>query len=658
MTLERIGPSLYSKGGTVFEPQVATIFPDTRTLVTEGTTHMRHREVYCDHLEEQRRAAQAEPLTASERSKIWRSGVDLIVQPDLVLIRPDPDQIDRVLQADELLQGIVNKQRIGFLLASNAKVFAALMKRGELWRIASDAVTTEEMKKRIRNARMRLEGRAIYYYSPPTGTRFLTLNELRLLAGLNAAELHQHLTEIQTYCQRYSKRGGLEVDFFLGGAGVREGFRDARFPADDEEALRAEHRRLCGLFEDDVRPHLRSDDVAAEKWRLAMYDALYPLEEYTIEAHERIGLAAEFRKHVKWLPGGRLKRGHLDFDPIFDKVTGAELQALESQQNRRARAIILNFVRDYGDLEYINVGWINETLSRAHRPERGRRDLYMVAMKRASEDREQVRMLRMQKWDMTFRLDQGKSPETAMFETEEYTEYTQDRYLGCRRLGMNLFGPVRIGKISELYHGLQKKLDGTPIWTPYFDREYVQGIASDRLAEDRWSRPGYAERFAQLLGQAAASNLIVGRGDGRADGVADEDLMVFFDDGDEVVVERDGTIESLAVMHHTGSFWHFQPPLCRFASAYARPVLQRWDKLPDPAAFARIYLDAMIDRFADIQREYREDRHAFEHLFHLRQPRSEGNFAHRWQRVLKRLEETDPAALKEAIAARLRRAAT
>jgi len=305
-------------------------------------------------------------------------------------------------------------------------------------------------------------------------------------------------------------------------------------------------------------------------------------------------------------------------------------------------------------LEYINVGWINETLSRAHRPERGRRDVYVVAMKRASEDEERVHMLRMQKWDVTFRLDQSKSPETAMFETEEYTEYTQDRYLGCRRLGMNLFGPVRIGKISELYHGTQEKLDGTPIWPPYFEREYVRGIASDKLTRDHWSRPGYAERFAQLLGQAAASNIIVGRGDGQAEEIADEDLIVFFDDGDEVIVERDGMIESLVVMHHTGSFWHFRPPLCRFAAAYARPVNRRRDELPDPAAFARIYLDAMIERFKDIQREYREDRHAFEHLFHLRQPRAEGNFAHRWECVLKRLEETDPDKLKEALAACLR----
>ncbi len=525
MTLERIGPSLYSTRGTVFEPQVATIFPDTETLVTDGTTHMRHREVYCDRLEEQRRAGNADPLTSSERLKIWQAGVDLIVQPDVVFIRPDVDKIERVLRADELLQEIVNKRRIRFQLASNAKVFAALTKRGELWRIASDAVTSDEMKTSIGNARMRLDGRAVFYYSPTTGTRFLTLNEFRLLGELNASELHQDLTEIQTYCQRYSKRGGLEVDFFLGGANLRAAFRDAILPAADEEALRAEYRRLCGLFAETVLPHLRSDDLNVWPWLQEMYDALYPLEEYVAEPQEWLGLAAEFRKHVKWLPGGRLKRGHLDFDPVFDNHTAAESAALERPENRRARAIILNFVRDYGDLEYINVGWINESLSRAHRPERGRRDVYVVAMKRASEEREQVRMLRMQKWDMTFRLDHGKSPETAMFETEEYTEYTQDRYLGCRRLGMNLFGPVRVGKISELYKGTQPDLEGTPIWTPYFERDYVHGIASDKVTKDRWSRPGYAERFAELLGQAAASNIIVGRGDGRSAGIPDEDLV-------------------------------------------------------------------------------------------------------------------------------------
>jgi hypothetical protein len=651
MALEQIGPPLYSTAGTVFEPQVATIFPDGQMLVTEGTTHLQNREAYCDWLEEERRAANDGPLTANERSSIWQSGVDLIVQSDAVLIRPDPDQIDLVLSADELLQEVVNKLRIRFLLASSAEVRAALTKRGEFWRIASDAVTTEEMKARTQNSRMKLGGHAIYYYSPPTGTRYLTLNELRNLADLDADGLRQHLVEIQTYCQRYSKRGGLEVDFFLGGASLRTAFRDASFSEADEEALRAEHGRLCKQFEEGILPHLRLDDPRVHDWLQEMYGSLYPLQEDVADAEGSLGLAGEFRKHIKWLPGGRLTRGHVDYDPIYDNGNGFMQAELQRQEHHRARAIILNFVRDYGDLEHINVGWINESLSRARRPERGRRDVYVVAMKRASEPHEQIRILRMQKWDMTYRLDRSRSPETAMFETEEYTEYTQDRFLGCRRLGMNLFGPVRIGKISELYQGRQTALRGTPIWTPYFERAYVRGIASDIIPEDRWSRPGYAERFAELLGQAAAPNIIVGRGDSDAAEISDEELVVFFDDGDEIVVERDGMIEALVVTHHTGSFWHYDQPLCRFAPAYARPVTRRVAELSDADAFARIYLDSMIDRFIVIQREYREHRRAFERLFHLRHVRRDGNFVHRWQCVLRRLDETDPGELKKAIAA-------
>lgn len=580
-------------------------------------------------------------------------GVDLIVQSDLVLIRPDPEQIERVLRADELLQGVVHKARIRFLLASNSKVFEALTRRGELWRIASDAVTTEEMNNRTRNARMKLEGRAIYYHSPPTGTRYLTLKEFRQLGQLNVTELRRHLLEIQKYCQLRNKQYANELDFFQGGPELRTAFIEAHFPAADEAALRAEHARLCLLFEGTVPARLRSDDPLVPEWQAKIYATLYPLAEHAAEPEERLGLDQLFCRHIKWLPGGRIKRGHVDFDSVFDHGTPAELADVNRHENRRARAIILNFVRDYGDLEYINVGWINESLSRAHRAERGRRDVYVAAMKRASEDRPQVHMLRMQKWDITFRLDNGKSPEAAMFETEEYMEYTQDRYLGCRRLGMNLFGPVRIGKISELYEGTKAAFKGTPIWTPYFERSYVPGFASDTVGSDRLQRPGFADRFAVLLGRAAASNLIVGRGDGATEGFPDEELIVFFDDGDEVLVEKDGLLDDLVVMHHTGSFWHYDQPLCRFGFAYARPVLRRQRDLPDPAGFARLYLDSLMERFVSIQGEYRDDPHAFDNLFHLRHVRQEGNFAHRWQCVLKRLNTTDPAQLRECIARHL-----
>lgn len=660
MELETIGPPLYSKTGTVFDPQVATIFPDqcikepdTYALVTEGTTHLDNRENFCEWLENHR----DEPLSDEEHSRIWRTGVDLIVLADVVLIRPDPEQIDLVMRADEILQAKVNKLRVRFELASNTKVRDALTQRGELWRIAAPAVTNGEMKTAVQAAKMKLDGRTIYYYSPPTGTRLLTYNEFKNLAYLDTAELYQHLVEIQTYCDRRRTRGGLEVDFFPKCGEMRTAFRETTFTVGDDAGLRSEHQRLCEILERHVHPSLRLDDFAVREWLIALYTALYPLRDDTTEADQWLGLAPEFRKHVKWLPGGSLKRGYLDFDTIFDgeeKKLPAEFQC---QENRRAKAIIVNFLRDYGDLEHINVGWINESLSRAGRPERGRRDVYVVVMKRASEEEPQIRVVRMQKWDMSYRLDSQEDPMTpdaAMFETEEYTEYTQDRYLGCRRLGMNLFGPIRIGKISELYKGRHKRLYGMPIWTPYFERAYVRGIATDTVPRDRWERPGYTEQFARLLGEAAAPNIVVGCGDGSWDLIPDDKLIVFFDDGDEVVVERDGMPGELIVMHHTGSFWHYNQPLYRFAEAYAGPVNRRKDDLPDPALFAQVYLDSMIERFVSLQQEYREEQHSFHRLFHLRHVRDEGNFANRWQCVLRRLKDTDSEELKDAIAARFR----
>ncbi len=659
MPMHHLGPSLRAKSGRGFEPQVATIFidterSDTATLVTEGSTHFRHREVYCDHLDAQRRAAGLSPLTASERTAIWQIGVDLIIQPDLVLIRPDAEQIDRALSADELLQAIVPKAHIRFQLASNDTIFTTLTERGELWRIAADAVTTAEMKECIRNSRMKLRGRPIYYYSPKTGTRFLTLKGLRGLIELGPAELHQHLVEIQEHCARYNSRGELEADFFLLGTKLRTAFCAAHFPADDEQALRNSHQQLCELFEQGVALRYRSDDLENPDWVHAMYDALYPQEEYVVDPHGRLRLAPEFRKHVKWLPGGRLRDGHLIYDPIVDEESFDSAAGDEPPENRRGRALIFNFVRDYGDLEYINAGWINESLSRAGRAERGRRDVYLVLMKRASEDRKRLHMVRMQKWDMTYRLDHGVAPDQAMFETEEYTEYTQDRYLGCRRLGMKLFGPVRVGKISERYQGKRAEFHDMPIWTPYFERDYVDGVASDRISRDRLCRPAYAKRLAELLGQAAAHNLVVGRGDGKAEEVRDEDLIIFFDDGDEIVIGGDDLPTGLVVMHHTGSFWHFHVPLCRFAAAYAKPVANRIAHLPDPAVFAATYVEALIDRFAAIQAEYRGNRRAYQRLFHLRPMPRDQNFSQRWMSVLHRLDQTDPAALKGALEARLR----
>jgi hypothetical protein len=299
-------------------------------------------------------------------------------------------------------------------------------------------------------------------------------------------------------------------------------------------------------------------------------------------------------------------------------------------------------VRDNPDLEYINAGRIIEPLSSGKRKKRGHREVYVFEMKQRGQTRETVKIVRIQKWDVRWRLDQGVPLEQAMIDTEEYTEYTMDRRLGCRRLGMNLGGPVALGKVSEVYQGDGHTARNRRIWTPYFERDYIRGIASDKLPRSRFQCPHYTLRFAELLGRAAATNLIVGRGD-----VANE---VFFDDGDEVIIEGpDGRPEDLIVTHHTGSFWHFKVPLAELAAAYAAPVNQRTEFLPDPAEFARNYLESLLARFVEIQQTYRAKRAAFDQLFNFRDPNPAGNFAFRWTCVLERLDATDVQQLSRII---------
>jgi hypothetical protein len=642
MGLIILGPSPYGQGGEgVFRPRVATIFPRAHVLITDKSTHYEQHVEFVDLVDQERSRQGLPPLTEDQRSELFMQGVDLIIHPHTILVRPDSERLDLIFEADELLQELASKLRIRFMLAGNTSVYQALKYRGECWRITPNTVTIEDMIQLIRNSRMALGGRRIYYHSPTTGTRMLTIQSLRELAGLEDEELRGHLLEIQQYVSKYNRKRKPEVDFFLADQPLRQAFQNVDFQNADPATLRKLHAKLTDQFSEDVKPHLRNDDPSNPEWLYLMCQALCPLCEEVIVEEANLGLASEFHMHVDWLPGGRIEDGLLIFDPIFKIIESQKTSEDERLQDQRAREIICNFVRDHPDLEYINAGRLIEPLSRGKRKPSGHREVYVVEMKQRGQSEEIVKIVRIQKWDVRWRLDQGVPLEQAMIDTEEYIEYTQDRRLGCHRLGMNLGGPVTLGKVGELYHGNRR------IWTPYYERDYVRGIASDKVPRSRFESPDYTQRFAELLGRAAATNLIVGRG-----GSPDE---VFFDDGDEVITEGlDGMPEDLVVTHHTGSFWHFRVPLDQLAPAYANPVNQRAEFLPDPAGFARVYLEALVNRFVEIQRDYRHRRGAFDRLFHFREANPAGNFAYRWACVLKHLDEADPQQLAQIIQAHFR----
>ncbi|MBN2578783.1 MAG: hypothetical protein JXB10_07310 [Pirellulales bacterium] len=622
--------------------RIGTVLPYENAVITLPGIHATQRSAYLDQLDEQRGTSGLGPLDEEERSAVWRSAVDLIMNDGVILIRPDPENMALCFAADELLQTMVPKTQIHFLNALDTRVRNAIKRRGESWRITPLPKTVAEMKAMIAASRIGIGHREIYYYSQSTGTRLLTGQEFARLRALGDEDLRSHLTEIRRYC---TCRNGLdypEIDFFLADPTFRDALTGVDFSALDPPALRSAHAELLLKLSATVRPELRQDDVENPEWRWRMFVALVPHGEDVVSEEALLGLGTEFYMQIQWLPGGRIEQGELIFDEVLDEArseTGRCEPAFRSDD--KARGFIFNLVREYGDVEYVNVGRVVTPLAR-RRVAGGRRGVYVVELKRRGEAGQILKILRMQRWGVREHLDEGKPLLRAIMESEEYTEYILDRRLACRQLGMNLPHRLTACKIGESYHGRQECYHGARIWTPYFERDYIRGMATDMVPRCRFENPDFALRFAELLGRAAAPNLIVCR--------RDLDGTVIFDDGDEVLIEdENGLPVDLVVSESTGAFDDYTTPLHHFAPDYAAPVNKRTALLPEPAKFAEAYLGALIVHFDRIQQEYRKRRRAFDTLFKHRFHDEGGSLAYRWELVLKRLERTDLGRLEQAL---------
>jgi hypothetical protein len=631
-------PFALDQGGKLVS-RIGTVFPRHAVLVTLPGVHATQRNAFMDHLRRSRAERGQEPLSRQEEEDEWNEAVDLIMDPDAILIRPDPERMPLAFRADDLLQEIVPKERIKFLGLLNERVREAIKKRGEWWRIMPLPKTPEEMEKMITSSRIGVSGRDIYYYSSATGTRFLTCRQFAELETLDDEALRSHLREIQTLSRRTNAHGHPELAFFPKSASVSgSDFSALDLPPMEGPTLRRAYHEIREKFQSSVPPQLCSDDPHSVEWRNAMVSALVGTEEVIVSEEKLLGLSPEFFMQIEWLPGGRIEEGELVFDPVLQRPA-AEGRVVDEKPQK----FIFNFVREFGDLEFVNIGRVIGSLSR--RPFLyGRRGVYIAVLKQRQSREEIVSVIRMQKQGVREYLEEGYSLLEAMMRSEEYTEYILDRRLGCRQLGMNLPQRVTSKRISETY--LRPDGESFPVWTTYFEREYIRGVATDKLPPYRFESNEFAVRAARLLGRAAAPNIIVGRCDLR-----DTPL---FDDGDEVLVsDEHGMPLDIVVTDHTGTFNDCASPLSDFAAGYAAPVNKRLAVLPSPRAFAEAYLDAFLGRFRRIQEDYRRRKRAFDSLFTYRPRQKEGSFAFRWMQVLARLDSTDPAELVRLVKNRL-----
>jgi len=623
--------------------RIATLFPGSATMVTLPGIHATQRLAYVDRLNRERAGRGLPKLTREEEDAETARSVDLIMEDDAILIRPDPDNMPLAFRADEILQQLVPKHKVKFLDVRNEKVHDAIKRRGECWRVTPLPKSPGEMKHMIASSRIGIHGEEIYYYNKTAGTRFLTCEEFRRLGRLEDSELREHLAEIREFSARTNIRGKPEVAFFAAG----RSFSKADFAAHDFCSLAAGevksvYRRLGEKFLSTVRPEFRQDDVEDIEWRNAMCAALLDHKDEVVSEETLLGLSSEFFMQIQWLPGGRIEEGELILDPIFDQSRDAlRDRELERLYDERSRGFIYNFVREYGDLEYVNIGRVIGSLS-YRPPTRGRREVYIAEVKQRDSKKEILSIIRVQKWGVCEHLDEGKDLLEAILDSEEYMEYVLDRRLGCRQLGMNVPTRVTAKKIAETYFGKHSEYRGTLIWTRYFERDYIPGVATDKIPSHRFRDDAFASGFALLLGRAAASNVIVGR--------SSPGNHVLFDDGDEVMLDNEqGIPTEVVVADQTGTFAEYRRDLREVAPQYAEPINRRAGHVSNPRRFGEVYLEAFVQRFSEIQREYRNRKRAFDTLFRHCIRDEGGSFAYRWEKVLERLHRTDPRELAELI---------
>ncbi|MBW2981602.1 hypothetical protein KY343_01855 [Candidatus Woesearchaeota archaeon] len=559
--------------------------------------------------------------------------VPLHMRKDTVLIRPE--KIDLAFEADELLQEIISKEKIKFLGVLDPRVRDAIKKRGELWRINYLPKTVEEMKEMIKGAKGSIGCRPIYYHSMETGIRWLTFEEFEKLGELDNKELARHLQEINKYCCDINSCGNNEIRFFMAEDSFNlNEYKDDDFTGWDGKKIRFYYEALKSKFWCSVKSEFRKDELENEEWRKAMFSRLIGEHDEEISEEDLLGLGCEFYMHIQWLPGARIENGEVIFDSIFSKVMPEE----EKIYDEKVRSIILNFRREHDDIEYINVGRVIGSLSKRETMP-GRREVYIVSFKVEGEEKERKRMIRLQKFGAVERLQSGEEKDVykAFWYADEYKRYTLDRWNACEQLGMKLL-PITTDDIYET-------IDGVEVPLIYFERDYIDGIATDKIPASRFENKEYAARFAKLLGEAAVVSMVTGR--------ADNNKVIHFDDGDEVIIEEEGLPVDLINAENTSSFGDYTTALSGFTEAYAMPVINRKELVSDIRKFARDYVKALVDRFTELQKEYRDYQGAFDSLFKDRIYDKKGSIAYRWEKVLERLNTTDPIRLGEKIMAEI-----
>ena len=648
-----IGDSIFARDaeGRLLS-RIGTLFFRTPGLVTKKGVHAMQRLMWIEAINADRAAAGKPELTMAEEDAEMAESVDLIFTDDLVLIRPNPDRMDLALRADEALQQIVSKRVIRFLNTNSAKVRAALRERGENWRMARQPISQEDMAELILTSRVPVGERPIYYYNHLTGTRYITAGTYEEIAQLPPDAFRRQIAEVVLGLNKRNRTGHPEVDLFPSTTPIeiKTAFKTLKTDSLGDGELKEFCRRLSLDWRMSLPAGLREETVENFEWRNTMCHALTrgPNETAAEEQELVAGIAPEFYRQIEWLPGARIDDGEVIFDAVYEEATRTQDPELLSMCDNRVKSFLFNTTRLFGRLDYINIGRIVRSLARHPVAGSRRGNVYIMQYRETGAAEPKVMMIRLQKWGVAERLDEGKNLLQSIIETDEYSDYILDRRLMCRQLGMNLPHRLGYGHFTEKYRG-NNGYNGVAVRTAYFIRAYVPGIASDKVPPAKFRNPAFALRFAELMGEAAALDMVVGR---RSSSTRE----LLFDQYYEMVrLGDDGLPAEILVTDHAGSFTEYESDFADRVAGYAAAAVRRRGFVSDFDAFVDAYVAGFRRRVQETQAAYRRRKKAFDGLFADRPYDTNGSGAYRWACTLRHLDACEPdrlaKRLREAISA-------
>ncbi|MFH1377858.1 MAG: hypothetical protein ABIH86_03810 [Planctomycetota bacterium] len=692
---------------------------DDQAVVIGNVSHATLRQSYVEMRDIQARMSGGAGLSDLDRTQIRDSMVDLELRGDVIYLRPIAGKPKLTFNADDLLQTVESKWKIKFTYLSEREVRRSIIRRGELWRISVPTQTYDEMKQWISENQFAFEDSpANFFKCITTGTRFITYENFSKLETLPPADLARILNTMMKMAREKNEHYNLELDLFMTDGAfdfLNQPVIDyvTLLETDGPQRLFEEYRFLLDGYFNSVDRQFVFDDFNNEEWVREMF--LWLTNRRQESARDEVvslDLSYEFRMHVQWLAGALLDQSaggaRIIVDPVFAEKArwiGTIRQRTPEQLEDFVRLSricdektphFIRFFHDkYRNARYINIANVVESLS-IRRHAAGRRGVYIseVVLRESnaaaeaelrdevigpelspyigclqvpvngkpppppgSEAAPIVSILRMQKWDMYFRVEfeRERDWERARIESLEYARYVEDRALACRQLGMRLVRHEHI-RLSEDYYN-------TTVETHCHARPYIWGIATDKIEREYFRDSGFAMRFAELLGEAAAPNLIVNRYDA-------DTRRINFDDGDEIMIiapDHGGGIPKpigIVVAEHTGSFNDLgMESLEDVAIQYADALTRRIQIIKDVFGgiptyslhqFAERFVEAFVRRFEEVRETCLQKRDALNCSFNHWPDGDSRNLRGRWFKALYRMDAADLKRIRMSILGNVR----